>query len=70
MLDAIQYRQGSFPKTCGCGEVYTQDAWQQLPFGGIWPGSDMHTGRKYGPDLETRNCTCGSTVAVPIEEVR
>lgn len=68
MRAAVRYRTGCFPKQCGCGRVYSEEAWMQLPDQGIWPGMEERTGKRYGPDLEMRNCSCDSTIAVPIEE--
>jgi len=45
----------------------TAEEWKQLPYAGIWPGTDDTTGKKFGPDLEMRNCHCQSSIMVSIE---
>jgi len=63
-----KYRPGNFPKICACGRKYmTAEEWKQLPYAGIWPGTDDTTGKKFGPDLEMRNCHCQSSIMVSIE---
>jgi len=65
------YQPNSFPKTCHCGARYESEvAWQLLPMLAVLPGTD-HTGKRFCPDLELRNCRCGSTIAVhilPVED--
>lgn len=46
-------------KRCGCGRLYTAEAWQALPYVGVQRLDDE-------PDLELRNCACGSTLAIPV----
>jgi hypothetical protein len=62
------YRKGCFPKPCGCGLVYEKKQWRELDLVGMTEGTDSTCGKRYGPDLELRNCVCGSTIAVPVEE--
>ena len=53
-----------FPHTCVCGRSYDREGWLQLPYVGVgYTPVDC-----YGPaeSLEYRNCTCGSTIVVPI----
>lgn len=55
-------------KTCRCGKSYDAHAWRALTYVGVQPGgpADEH-GPAY-PDVELRNCSCGSTLAVEGEE--
>ncbi len=46
-----------WPKTCSCGRRYTREEWESLPLLGRQAGE---------PDLELRNCWCGSTLAVAL----
>lgn len=46
-------------KVCGCGAVYDATSWRALPYVGVQRLDDE-------PDLELRNCVCGSTIAVPV----
>jgi hypothetical protein len=63
------YQPGSFPKKCVCGALYRTDLeWQSLPFACIQSGTDEE-GRRYCPDLELRNCPCGSTIAVRLTTI-
>lgn len=62
------YTTEAFPKTCGCGAAYAEEAWRALNFDGIQEGSD-DTGRRFAADLEMRRCLCGSTICVPISEL-
>ena len=66
-VDAPKYLSGSFPKRCGCGREYSQPTWKDLPLCGVWPG--VIEGRRFGPDLELRNCSCRSTISVAVSEV-
>lgn len=43
-------------KKCSCGKTYTREQWAKLKLVG------------HGQGLEYRNCTCGSTIAIEIEE--
>ena len=61
------YRAGCFPKQCGCGLSYDEKRWQTLRLVGISEGTDRTCGKYYGPDGELRNCSCGSTISVPID---
>jgi hypothetical protein len=50
-------------KTCNCGETYTAETWPLLPMpqgGGRWADGDEV--------LELRNCICGSTIAVTVDD--
>jgi hypothetical protein len=55
-------------KVCSCGARYTAAEWQALPLCGYWytPADDT------GPEvnLELRQCTCQSTIAVELPPVR
>ncbi len=63
----VRYRTGCFPKKCACGLTYTEEDWRRLPGAGIWLGTDNTTGKRFGPDMEMRNCACHSSILVPIE---
>lgn len=45
-------------KECACGRRYGESAWERLYYVGI------HRDERPYPDLELRNCVCGSTIAV------
>ena len=47
-----------WPKTCSCGCSYTEGEWAMLVCIGRMVDSV--------DDIELRNCTCGSTIAVEI----
>jgi len=52
----------SWPKVCACGNRISEEAWEQLRYVGVQkvpPSFDM-------PDMELRNCTCGSTLIVVV----
>lgn len=49
-------------KTCACGRELTLAEWLALPHGGIWRIDTLET-------LELRNCPCGSTISLPVDEV-
>jgi len=53
----------SWPKTCGCGEVFSEHQWENLRYVGV-----QKMPADYGlPDMELRNCSrCGSTMAVVV----
>lgn len=63
------YAPGSFPVVCSCGRRHNASAWCVLFFVGIQSNADEATGRRYSADLELRNCICGSTISVKVEEV-
>ena len=45
-------------KVCKCcGRAHDSDTWAALHFVGVQPGE---------PDLELRNCLCGSTLALEV----
>ena len=50
-----------FPKRCSCGRAHTSEEWLKLPLVGLqrFP---------WGEVLELRNCVCGSTRAVEVQE--
>ena len=49
-----------FPKTCGCGLIYTEADWNEiLTLKGVYKDEEC--------TLEMRNCLCGSTLAVELE---
>jgi hypothetical protein len=50
-------------KTCACGLVYDVDTWRELAFVGV-----HREGGGY-PDLELRNCSCGSTLCLEVRDV-
>lgn len=47
-------------KRCGCGRVYTWEAWRRLVLAGVQITEDE--GRHYL--TEHRHCLCGSTLAI------
>jgi len=47
-------------KRCACGLAYDRAGWEALPSRG-------RTDDGEGGQLELRNCTCGSTLAVPAD---
>jgi len=49
---------------CSCGKEYDKDSWSDLDYLGIqrWPSSK----NAELPDLEQRNCSCGSTRSVEL----
>lgn len=48
--------------TCSCGETHTLEQWRKLPLRGVQTFSDGLD----PPKLEIRNCVCGSTRALEI----
>jgi hypothetical protein len=49
---------GSWPRRCACGACHSKEQWRRLALVGI----DREA------RLELRNCTCGSTLAMPLTE--
>lgn len=49
-----------WPKKCGCGIVYDRAAWVKL----------LHVGDMVDEveAIQLRNCTCGSTIAIILDE--
>jgi hypothetical protein len=47
-------------KRCGCGRCFTRAQWRELQYVGA-QADDVET-------LELRNCPCGSTIAVVVEQ--
>jgi hypothetical protein len=47
-------------KRCGCGRCFTRAQWRELQYVGAQV-DDIET-------LELRNCPCGSTIAVVVEQ--
>lgn len=62
----VEYAPSQFPKQCGCGRRYDRQQWEGLFFRHFWPGTDDQTGRRFGPDLESRDCHCKSTISVAV----
>jgi len=52
-----------WPKACRCGEAWAREAWAKLILVG-------HTEAPDEGEIELRNCTCGSTLAVPRDATR
>lgn len=50
---------GHWPKHCGCGSIYSQEAWTKLPFLARWEIEG-------GPTHELRHCPCHTTLAIDI----
>lgn len=46
-------------KTCSCGRSHSLASWRDLPYVGIQRVDGE-------PDLELRNCACGSTLAIEL----
>ena len=57
-------------KRCGCGLAFSLEAWSQLQYLGVQHIPEDETGP--AERLTCRNCTCGSTLALPetVEEYR
>ena len=51
--------EARWPKTCGCGAVWTREAWSTLPYLARWAIED-------GPTHELRHCHCHTTLAVDV----
>lgn len=49
-----------WPKCCLCGLSWSREAWRQLVLVG-------HTDAAEDGELELRNCSCGSTLAVQVK---
>ena len=68
MIGIYQYKADAFPISCHCGKTHDKTGWGSLHFVGIQECSD--NGHRYFPfDLELRDCSCDSTLSVPIEEM-
>jgi hypothetical protein len=50
---------GHWPKHCGCGAVWTREAWSTLPYLARWE-------LEGGPTHELRHCHCHTTLAVDV----
>ena len=61
------YLPGTFPKTCGCGAKFTEAEWQALPYPTRGSGSPIFE-IDDGLWGEMKNCGCGSTIVVGVEE--
>lgn len=62
----IVYTKSAFPKTCSCCQkIHSQEDWAMLQFLGIQKGTDI-SGKRYGPDLDLRLCSCGTTMSVDL----
>lgn len=48
-----------WPKNCGCGAVWSREAWSKLPYLARW---DIEG----GPTHELRHCLCHTTLAVDV----
>jgi hypothetical protein len=51
-----------WPKRCACGAVYSREKWMELPLVGRLNAAE-------NDHLEIRNCVCGSSLAVEIDDV-
>jgi hypothetical protein len=49
-----------WPKTCSCGEIWSQEEWGELTPIGRYQADEQ---------LELRTCVCGKTLAVPTREL-
>ena len=54
-------------KTCGCGQSHNAHAWESLRLVGRWCFPETEDFPE--EHLELRDCTCGSTLSVPIDHV-
>lgn len=50
---------GHWPKHCGCGSIYSQEAWAKLPYLARWEIEG-------GPTHELRHCHCHTTLAIDV----
>lgn len=50
-----------WPKQHSCGGSYTIDDWEKLQYVGVQKAGDLASEI---PDLELRQCKCGSTLAI------
>jgi hypothetical protein len=65
----IKYSCGSFPKDCrSCKSTYDKTTWGQLALVGYFINKRDGLHGLLLPDLEYRNCGCGSTLTVRIIE--
>lgn len=56
-----EFPRETWPKTCTCcGAKITEDDWETMSYCGVQNG-DAEIGV---PDLELRNCSCGTTLAI------
>ena len=53
-------RAPTWPRTCGCGESWTEQQWGELPSDGRY-----HAGSEGW--LELRTCVCGARLAIPCD---
>jgi len=60
------WQEGSFPKNCSCGAVYTADIWSVLTYCGIISGVCEGSSGRFFDDLELRKCRCGTSLAVKL----
>ena len=59
-LDDV-FKEETWPKTCSCcSRLITEEEWERLAYVGIQQGTDEI------PDLELRNCSCHSTLAIVV----
>lgn len=59
-LDEL-FKEETWPKKCGCGNVHTEEGWECLRYIGV-----QKSGMKDIPDLEMRSCGCGATMAIVV----
>ncbi len=59
-----------FPIICACGRSYSREDWLVLCFDGIQTGYHEKKRRQIFDDLEMRRCLCGSTMTVPVKDLR
>ena len=50
-----------WPKVCSCSASYNELSWEQLEYVGV-----QRSEFDGMPDLELRNCRCGSTITVRV----
>lgn len=57
------FNEETWPKTCSCGKVYTEEEWEELEYLGVQKTPPMLS----MPDFELRNCRCcDSTMAITV----
>jgi hypothetical protein len=62
-VEDFELFQRAWPKACSCGMKHTEASFQSLPLVGVLPAEDI-------PPLEHRNCSCGTTLVVPVVDIR
>ena len=66
VFDLEDHAWAQFPKRCGCGRVY--DAPGDFETRTTAPGSGKSVAVQGGMPMWLRNCACGNTMAIELEE--